>query len=674
MPGMSAVHDLSSGGQLLAGETVDVYLARKIGQTVVTTAVLDSTGEATITGLAFDGEYAVVGRTSARTIRFRTPPDPRDDDGKYAPEMFGAAGDGETDDTRAIERAVAAADGGVLRLSPGATYLYSSVVYTVSAGIVIEGNGATLESSLALVTNTAEFWIKGSDVTIRDVAFTQSVSLDVATQADDRAGNAHTLRVGGVSSGDPAYRVTVENVRVLQSRNTPILAQYVDTLRIAGCNLKNGLGNGIFVGDSFTDIRIEGNSVYNMGDDGIGVYQNTGLAGYIEQVVVEGNTVELTDAKGIGFGGVKGGVISGNTIRNTYTAGIYLIEDVVFDLKGNSRIQITGNVVEEGGKCYGSRLHATASSVAYGIHASGANSEFSISDNLVWSTETRGISVDAGDNVAISGNTVITAGGVGIQVGDPDGSVFTTVEHVRVSGNTTRGTIGGIIVGSATNVSVTGNNVSSYKSGASGTRRGITFGKVSNGSITGNVVYNDDSGNETVFTYNSPEQVRHFGNFEQAAGDGEAGNVLTIGTRRIGFGSAAPTTGTWQQGDVIFDTGAGSTILPASSGWQCRAAGTPGTWKQFGHFGIVPFAASTTWDPGSIADGAIASTTVTVTGVGTGDACEVAVGHSAGIPAGAILAGSVTSANTVTVTLFNKTGGALDLASGTLRVTCWKHQ
>lgn len=46
-----------------------------------------------------------------------------------------------------------------------------------------------------------------------------------------------------------------------------------------------------------------------------------------------------------------------------------------------------------------------------------------------------------------------------------------------------------------------------------------------------------------------------------------------------GVDSAAPTTGTWLQGDIVFNTAptAGGTI-----GWVCTSAGTPGTWKTFG--------------------------------------------------------------------------------------------
>jgi len=46
--------------------------------------------------------------------------------------------------------------------------------------------------------------------------------------------------------------------------------------------------------------------------------------------------------------------------------------------------------------------------------------------------------------------------------------------------------------------------------------------------------------------------------------------------RKMESGSAAPTTGTWTRGDIIWklDPSAGG-----SPGWVCVADGSPGTWK-----------------------------------------------------------------------------------------------
>lgn len=80
---------------------------------------------------------------------------------------------------------------------------------------------------------------------------------------------------------------------------------------------------------------------------------------------------------------------------------------------------------------------------------------------------------------------------------------------------------------------------------------------------------------------------------------------------------------------------------------------------------------STTWDPASIADGSMTSTTVTVTQAVVGDPCIA--GFSVAVPAGALLTCNVTALSTLTVTLFNKTGSTLDLASGTLRASFFQY-
>lgn len=48
---------------------------------------------------------------------------------------------------------------------------------------------------------------------------------------------------------------------------------------------------------------------------------------------------------------------------------------------------------------------------------------------------------------------------------------------------------------------------------------------------------------------------------------------------RIRWDSAAPSSGTWYQGEIVYNTGAAA---EGYVGWVCVTAGTPGTWKGFG--------------------------------------------------------------------------------------------
>jgi hypothetical protein len=70
-----------------------------------------------------------------------------------------------------------------------------------------------------------------------------------------------------------------------------------------------------------------------------------------------------------------------------------------------------------------------------------------------------------------------------------------------------------------------------------------------------------------------------------AAGTGGLGIVpfaiLGAGTSAVRhfYGTAAPSTGTWRIGDVIFNT---VPVAAGTIGFVCTTAGTPGTWKTFG--------------------------------------------------------------------------------------------
>lgn len=121
---------------------------------------------------------------------------------------------------------------------------------------------------------------------------------------------------------------------------------------------------------------------------------------------------------------------------------------------------------------------------------------------------------------------------------------------------------------------------------------------------------------------------------------------------------------------IVWNGGAGSgreilRATPAAGGGAVGVRIAGGSWIK-GHL-----SATATWDPASVATGAMTSTTVTVTGAALGD--TVAVGFTQAVPAGCLLVGAVTAINTVTVTLLNQSGATQDLASGTLRADCWKH-
>jgi hypothetical protein len=75
------------------------------------------------------------------------------------------------------------------------------------------------------------------------------------------------------------------------------------------------------------------------------------------------------------------------------------------------------------------------------------------------------------------------------------------------------------------------------------------------------------------------------------------------------------------------------------------------------------------WDPPNVLNNAFTSVLVQVPGAELGD--KVIVSFTQPLPAGTYLSGSVNAPKQVLVVLDNRSGGALDLASGRLSVKVW---
>jgi hypothetical protein len=69
------------------------------------------------------------------------------------------------------------------------------------------------------------------------------------------------------------------------------------------------------------------------------------------------------------------------------------------------------------------------------------------------------------------------------------------------------------------------------------------------------------------------------GGFLVNGADTPEGAQIGLMSHRMTWGAAAPSSGTWARGDVTWRTGGGQGL---GAGWICTAAGTPGTWSQFG--------------------------------------------------------------------------------------------
>jgi hypothetical protein len=229
----------------------------------------------------------------------------------------------------------------------------------------------------------------------------------------------------------------------------------------------------------------------------------------------------------------------------------------------------------------------------------------------LWNTKTTKADDDMRD-VIVAHNSIEDSGQEGIGVG------ASGINDVLIQGNRVKGSaLTGIAsLSGAKRVHVRDNLV--YRGGSYGIRLGIG----NSGSCEGNQVY-DDRGGLATQTY---------GIYLHALSGVWAFRDNTV----------------WGHTTADYDLHQGS-----------HSASFDGPYRTL--FG------TTGWNPPPLPDGASTTTTVTVTGASLGNPCSV--GLSTVVPGGMLLTANVTAANTVTVTLFNKSGGTVDVGGGTV----WVH-
>ena len=93
-------------------------------------------------------------------------------------------------------------------------------------------------------------------------------------------------------------------------------------------------------------------------------------------------------------------------------------------------------------------------------------------------------------------------------------------------------------------------------------------------------VYMDVAGQESFFALGSGN-ASGFGRDAPITAGLLARNGFYVGSKalRLSSGSAPPTSGAHQQGDMMLNSGAAA---GGKAGWVCVASGSPGTWKGFG--------------------------------------------------------------------------------------------
>lgn len=527
---------------------------------------------------------------------------------------FNPNGDGVNLDDAAFARAIAALnDGDTLIIpKPKVRYLISDAI-ALSKSIRFVGDGSMPEIKQTVASK------HGIVVTASNVSI-DAIKLTGFQSATQRASTESAIRCFGASAASP-----------------------------------------------YTDIIVRRCKLSSWGGDGVDLKWVTGFS-------LQENEIDTVNYAGVSGQSVIDGVISGNRITNIVGSpnayGVTLSRTETDSLTTDprsSRVVVSGNMIRAvsnwtGIDSHGGEYLTISGNVVYGCYMGIA---------LVVADGAGQVNMFGPQNCTISGNTVDSLrddgtadAGIVVAGAGSVGSVTNYAEGHAITGNIVRrhGLLGqaqggGIKAQVTKGLTVVGNSCHSCSP------HGINlYYENKSFSVSANTVLDCWS---SSLTYPSAVMVRSENNSgyigETTLGRGgrtfttEAYNTVVhqirsaAGQCAIVTGRCQATYGTEYSAGVNYptlDVNGGN----ISHGWINRA--------------------SVTFDPPNTNSNTNAATTVTCYGAALGD--RVTVGFSVSVNTGYQLTAHVSSGGTVTVLFRNTTGGAVDLASGTLSVEVWR--
>lgn len=476
---------------------------------------------------------------------------------------FGATGDGSTDDAAAVQLALNVA-GNIY--FPAGTYSIGTTLNVLSnTQIILDQNAtviakSTLSGKLFSVSGKTNVKFTGgifdgnkaSATSSTDVIYIYNSYYVWVDNTTIQNGKSHNIFIEGPSSGSVSKNIYIQNNSLSGSGSSPCITFTYTTNILVENNIIFSSYTGLTSGAS-SQIAIVGNTFYSNTNDGCAVGDSCSY------VSVTGNVSHDNGAEGINIDGVNNGVVTGNTSYNN------LIGITVWN-RSPGTANSKRNVVSS---------NTVANCTQYGILVADTTVFTLVEGNSVNNCGYDGIFLTSVNNAVIRDNVTNNNTRSGIYASS---TIGLTIQNNFSAYNTLYGIqlITGTGLGRAT---ITGNTLAANAGG---------YGIYDNANGSNNVISNN------FFTDESSPVVQTtsiYVNDNSVVINNNRTLTGTAGIPTIGGGtakqqlnswqylSAAPATGTWSVGDIVYNS------APASAGYigfVCTVAGTPGTWKTFG--------------------------------------------------------------------------------------------
>jgi parallel beta-helix repeat protein len=359
--------------------------------------------------------------------------------------------------------------------------------------------------------------VLGSNVTIRNLNFGWTHHFSFTTDYFDPKGNGagevNALDVGGYYPTAKS-NVLVDHVKVYGSWYSGIRPRYASHVTVRNCYVQQALATAIFPGDVIEDVVVDHCKTTDSKDDGI--YIGVGKAHpAARNVKVIHCSVKNSWARGIGFGGVNGGLIEDNAIDNTYVAGITLDWSGSYSPEGTQNVIIRNNRIRNAGWNYKgmrAKFWARASSVPHGIYSftggtTGKIASIEIVSNEITHIRGSGIALAGLQRVSIRDNRITDATDGGTAIGFDASPNSRSVQDFTLSNNRIENVGGnGIYLSHASDGTVDDNTVRTYGKKGGRVDRGIMVYRCEGITLGSNEIANTHGAEERL-TLNESRNV-----------------------------------------------------------------------------------------------------------------------------------------------------------------------
>lgn len=492
----------------------------------------------------------------------------------YDVRAYGATGKGLVSDASALQSVIsAAATRGPVLVSVGTYSINTSLRMPAGTEIIGEGRASIIVSSYT----TGAYMLHNSIGTHTSIQTNYRLYNFVLDGGGTGVRGTQTGGRAGCVLFRYADNVEINSLFVRNSKEISIAYQGCKRVRIVGNEVTNSEVDGITGYWDVADVVVANNVVRGVGDDGIAVNGSSFDApSQITQptrVTIIGNTVFGQSAytspavgRGIQVSGADSLDIVGNTVSDTFAAGIYLqyADNVSSVSLRCTNCLVVGNSVMRAGKA-----------------GTGAQSP-------------SGIRIIGSDRIVVSGNVVSHSSANGISLEDVQ---FVTVTNNSVDSSGDSTVYAGIFATSASTCSfvVIAQNVIRNNAGA-----GVFIQRLQGGKVTGNVIIDNGLTGDGVTDYGSGIVIQGSG--------GQASNVVitdnfitdTKAVKKQSYGIRAISTS-----NATYLVA--NNVVGGNSGPGVNISGTPNTLLQYGNSSWEQGAGSGNWvghwSPSAFTDG-----------------------------------------------------------------------